>query len=146
MDKDAFFIFIALENSVVQQAILLWIPRTLRTILCTYLCRAVCDTRSPATGADGDVHYLLRYHRATPVTRCPPSAWYCRAPSLSLGLYAALEVAITSLACHAQRAYPQWDRQMGCAPRGLDPCLENDEMFAAVASVMTSMAFMGERV
>ena len=34
----------------------------------------------------------------------------------------------------------------GCAPRGLDPCPENDEVFAAVASVLTSMASMGERV
>jgi len=63
-----------------------------------------------------------------------------------LGLYAALEVAITSLAWQAQRAHPQWDRQMGCAQRGLDLCLENDEVFAAVASVLTSMAIIGERV
>jgi len=43
------------------------------------------------------------------------------------GLYAAVEVAITSLACHAQRAHPARDRQTGRAQLGLEPCFENDD-------------------
>jgi hypothetical protein len=37
------------------------------------------------------------------------------------GLYAALEEAITSLACHARRAHPQRDRQTGRLQLGLAP-------------------------
>jgi hypothetical protein len=44
------------------------------------------------------------------------------------GLYAALETAITYLACHAQRAHPERDRQTGRAQLGLEPCFENDDM------------------
>ena len=44
------------------------------------------------------------------------------------GLYAALETAITSLACHAQRAHPTRDRQTGRAQLGLEPYFENDGM------------------
>jgi hypothetical protein len=43
-------------------------------------------------------------------------------------LYAALEVAITYLACHAQRAHPKRDRQTGRSQLGLEPCFENDDM------------------
>jgi Transposase DDE domain len=42
------------------------------------------------------------------------------------GLYAALEAAITYLACHAQRAHPKRDRQTGRSQLGLEPCFEND--------------------
>ena len=51
------------------------------------------------------------------------------------GLYAALETAITSLACHAQRAHPKRDRQTGRSQLGLEPFFENDDMieFAEVA-------------
>jgi Transposase DDE domain len=44
------------------------------------------------------------------------------------GLYAALEAAITYLACHAQRAHPKRDRQTGRSQLGLEPCFENDDM------------------
>jgi hypothetical protein len=44
------------------------------------------------------------------------------------GLYAALEAAITSLACHAQRAHPKRDRQTGRAQLGLELCVENDDV------------------
>jgi hypothetical protein len=44
------------------------------------------------------------------------------------GLYGALETAITSLACHAQRAHPKRDRQTGRAQLGLEPYFENDGM------------------
>lgn len=44
------------------------------------------------------------------------------------GLYAALEAAITYLACHAQRAHPKRDRQTGRAQLGLEPCFENDDV------------------
>ena len=37
------------------------------------------------------------------------------------GLYAAMEEAITSLACHAQRAHPKRDRQTGRSQLGLEP-------------------------
>src|SRR2546426_1118294 len=42
------------------------------------------------------------------------------------GLYAALEAAITYLACHAQRAHPERDRRTGRSQLGLEPCFEND--------------------
>lgn len=42
-------------------------------------------------------------------------------------LYAALEAAITYLACHAQRAHPERDRQTGRAQLGLEPYFENDD-------------------
>ena len=44
------------------------------------------------------------------------------------GLYAALETAITSLACHAQRAHPKRDRLTGRTQLGLAPYFENDDM------------------
>ena len=44
------------------------------------------------------------------------------------GLYAALEAAITYLACHAQGAHPKRDRQTGRAQLGLEPCFENDDV------------------
>jgi Transposase DDE domain len=44
-----------------------------------------------------------------------------------VGLYTALEAAITYLACHAQRAHPQRDRQTGRSQLGLEPCFENDD-------------------
>jgi len=43
-----------------------------------------------------------------------------------VGLYTALEAALTSLACHAQRAHPARDRQRGRSQLGLEPCFEND--------------------
>jgi Transposase DDE domain len=45
-----------------------------------------------------------------------------------VGLYAALEAAITYLAWHAQRAHPKRDRQTGRAQLGLEPCFEHDDM------------------
>jgi hypothetical protein len=50
-------------------------------------------------------------------------------------LYAALEAAITYLACHAQRAHPARDRQTGRSQLGLAPCFGNDDAleFAAAA-------------
>jgi hypothetical protein len=55
------------------------------------------------------------------------------------GLCAALEAAITYLACHAQRAHPKRDRQTGRAQLGLEPCFENDDVieFAEDAKVLT---------
>jgi Transposase DDE domain len=47
-----------------------------------------------------------------------------------VGLYAALEAAITYLAWHAQRAHPKRDRQTGRAQLGLEPCFEHDDMIA----------------
>ena len=44
------------------------------------------------------------------------------------GLYAALEAAITYLACHAQRAHPKRDRRMGRSQLGLEPFFANDEV------------------
>jgi len=44
------------------------------------------------------------------------------------GLYDALEAAVTYLACHAQRAHPQRDRQTGRAQLGLEPCFEHDDV------------------
>src|SRR5215831_2112039 len=43
------------------------------------------------------------------------------------GLYAALEAAITYLACHAQRAHPKRDRRTGRSQLGLEPCFANDD-------------------
>ena len=45
-----------------------------------------------------------------------------------VGLYAALEAAITYLSCHAQRAHPKRDRQTGRAQLGLEPCFENEDV------------------
>jgi Transposase DDE domain len=44
-----------------------------------------------------------------------------------VGLYTALQAAITYLACHAQRAHPERDRQRGRSQLGLEPCFENDD-------------------
>ena len=44
------------------------------------------------------------------------------------GLYAALEAAITYLACHARRAHPKRDRQTGRSQLGLEPCFEHNDM------------------
>ncbi len=44
------------------------------------------------------------------------------------GLSAALEAAITSLACHAQRAHPERDRRTGRSQLGLEPFFENDDV------------------
>jgi len=44
-----------------------------------------------------------------------------------VGLYTALEAAITYLACHAQRAHPERDRQRRRSQLGLEPCFENDD-------------------
>jgi hypothetical protein len=44
------------------------------------------------------------------------------------GLYAALEAAITYLACHAQRAHPERDRRTGRSQLGLEPFFEKDDM------------------
>jgi len=44
------------------------------------------------------------------------------------GLYAALEAALTYLACHAQRAHPARDRRTGRSQLGLEPCFENEDM------------------
>jgi hypothetical protein len=43
-----------------------------------------------------------------------------------VGLYTALELALTYVACHAQRAHPKRDRQTGRSQLGLEPCFEND--------------------
>jgi hypothetical protein len=44
------------------------------------------------------------------------------------GLYAALEKAVTYLACHAQRAHPTRDRQTGRSQLGLEPLFEHEDM------------------
>ena len=44
------------------------------------------------------------------------------------GLYAALEAAVTYLACHAQRAHPERDRQTGRSQLGLEPLLRSDDV------------------
>jgi hypothetical protein len=44
------------------------------------------------------------------------------------GLYAALEAAITYLACHAQRAHPARDRRTGRSQLGLEPFFANDDV------------------
>jgi hypothetical protein len=43
-------------------------------------------------------------------------------------LYAALEAAITYLACHAQRAHPERDRRTGRAQLGLQPLFGSDDV------------------
>ena len=44
------------------------------------------------------------------------------------GLYAALEEAVTYLACHAQRAHPKRDRQIGRLQLGLEPLFGSDDV------------------
>jgi hypothetical protein len=44
------------------------------------------------------------------------------------GLDVALEEAITSLACQAQRAHPKRDRQTGRSQRGLEPLLAGQDV------------------
>ena len=44
------------------------------------------------------------------------------------GLYDALEAAITYLACHAQRAHPERDRQKGRLQLDLEPLFGCDDM------------------
>src|SRR6058998_840630 len=44
------------------------------------------------------------------------------------GLYAALEEAVTYLACHAQRAHPARDRQRGRSQLGLEPLFGSDDV------------------
>ena len=44
------------------------------------------------------------------------------------GLYAALEEAVTYLACHAQPAHPKRDRQIGRSQLGLEPLFGSDEV------------------
>jgi len=44
------------------------------------------------------------------------------------GLYAALEAAITYLACHAQRAHPARDRRTGRSQLGLEPLFGSDDV------------------
>jgi hypothetical protein len=44
------------------------------------------------------------------------------------GLYAALEAAMTYLACHAQRAHPARDRRTGRSQLGLEPFFANDDV------------------
>src|SRR6266849_3885121 len=44
------------------------------------------------------------------------------------GLYAALEAAVTYLACHAQRAHPARDRQTGRSQLGLEPLFGSDDV------------------
>ena len=44
------------------------------------------------------------------------------------GLYAALEAAITYLACHAQRAHPKRDRQTGRSQLDLEPLFGSDDV------------------
>jgi len=43
-------------------------------------------------------------------------------------LYAALEAAVTYLACHAQRAHPKRDRQTGRSQLGLEPLFGSDDV------------------
>jgi Transposase DDE domain len=45
-----------------------------------------------------------------------------------VGLYTALEEAVTYLACHAQRAHPQRDRHIGRSQLGLEPLFGSDEV------------------
>src|SRR5215475_3262254 len=44
------------------------------------------------------------------------------------GLYAALEAAVTYLACHAQRAHPKRDRHRGRSQLGLEPLFGSDDV------------------
>ena len=46
----------------------------------------------------------------------------------AVGLSTALEAAVTSLACHAQRAHPERDRHIGRSQLGLEPLFGNDEV------------------
>ena len=46
------------------------------------------------------------------------------------GLSAALAEAITSLACHAQRAHPARDRHIGRSQLGLEPLFGSDDVIA----------------
>jgi hypothetical protein len=48
------------------------------------------------------------------------------------GLYAALEEAVTYLACHAQRAHPERDRQIGRSQLGLEPLFGSDDVIEFV--------------
>ena len=66
---------------------------------------------------------------------------------LSLGLYAPLEVSPSLLWRVIPTARPSHgiDRR-GYAQRGLDACLENNDVFAEVAAGVTSLAFSSERV
>jgi hypothetical protein len=50
------------------------------------------------------------------------------------GLSTALEAALTSLACHAQRAHPARERQRGRSQLGLEPCCENDDAIECAAA------------
>jgi hypothetical protein len=43
-------------------------------------------------------------------------------------LYTALEKAVTYLACHAQRAHPERDRQTGRSQLGLEPLCGSDDV------------------
>src|SRR6266849_3170886 len=45
-----------------------------------------------------------------------------------VGLSAALEAAVTYLACHAQRAHPKRDRQTGRSQLGLEPLFGSDDV------------------
>jgi Transposase DDE domain len=45
-----------------------------------------------------------------------------------VGLYTALEAALTYLARHAQRAHPARDRQTGRSQLGLEPCFAHEDM------------------
>jgi len=45
------------------------------------------------------------------------------------GLYATLEEAVPYLACHAQRAHPKRDRQIGRSQLGLEPLFGSDDVF-----------------
>ena len=44
------------------------------------------------------------------------------------GLYAALEEAVTYLACHARRAHPERDRRTGRSQLGLEPLFGSDDV------------------
>ena len=48
------------------------------------------------------------------------------------GFYAALEAAITYLACHAQRAHPARDRRTGRSQLGLEPLFESNNVIEFV--------------
>ena len=48
------------------------------------------------------------------------------------GLYAAMEVAITYRACHAQRAHPKRDRHTGRSQLGLEPLFGSDDLMEFV--------------
>jgi hypothetical protein len=78
-------------------------------------------------------HLLLEVPMATrKVALCAVHALGGMGQALKIGdgagLYAALEAAITSLACHAQRAHPKRDRHTGRSQLGLEPCFDHDDM------------------